>query len=80
LYASTLLSSDAADAPRPDYRMPETEVFLQYALYLIGKDYGIELLYRALACEAEMKLPSWIPDWSSFPKRDLLRSAPSLAT
>jgi hypothetical protein len=75
LYASTLLSSDAADAPRPDYRISETKVFLQYALYLIGKGYGIELLYRALACEAEMKLPSWIPDWSSSPKRDLLRSA-----
>jgi len=75
VYAATLLSANSNRLPHPDYRQSDGQVFCQYAQCLIENGDSLEVIYAALAYEAELNLPSWVPDWSSSSPRG---STPSL--
>lgn len=65
LYSRMALASDANTLiPYPDYQMPVEELYKRFATNYIVLKGALDII--TFACDTEMQLPNWVPDWTSL--------------
>ncbi|KAF7505732.1 hypothetical protein GJ744_000498 [Endocarpon pusillum] len=63
IYTLLTLASDTSDFPLPDYQLPVTKVFQDFATVLITKNHGPAMLSLSSCRAKDFSYPSWVPDW-----------------
>lgn len=63
IYALLALASDAQEFPRSDYSLAVTDVYQTFALALVAKGHGPDILALASCGARYRRYPSWVPDW-----------------
>ncbi|TPX18351.1 uncharacterized protein E0L32_011762 [Thyridium curvatum] len=71
-----LLHQDIRDEFPPDYNRSVKDVYISVVDYLITNTRRLDVICEAIHYPlhvSTIRLPSWVPDWSHIPQREMLR-------
>ena len=63
LFSRVALASDAEEIMQVDYRVPVEDLYMRFAVACIQRSGSVKVMQ--FATSTPMRLPSWVPDWSS---------------
>ena len=66
LYSLLGLAKDTGDFPAPDYAQTCEQVFTDFAKTFVSQGHCISLISHAKPHYTNLKIPSWVPDWSQI--------------
>lgn len=67
VYSLMGMASDRESLPIPNYRLTVGETYEMFTKYFVTIGLGMDVISTAGMERRELDMPSWVPDWSTYP-------------